>query len=467
MRWPIRNQILLPLISIQLLIVAGVTSLAANTALKRVEQQVTARFEGLHSALTHKAYPLTQAVLSQMKELSGAELLVHRTGSNVVESTLPDLAGTAVTDDLAKNHVSATDQIHSITLNRVEYLAKRVPTFEQGVQTSVLVLYPLELVESARSDAVRIPILSGILTLLFTSIAVILVASRMGRRIQGIERQVAQIAGGQFDQIPLATRDDELRDLSESVNQMSVHLDQLTKHQQEAERARLIKQLIGGIAHQLRNSLTGARLAVQVHQRRCDLETDDSLNVTLRQLALTEEQIRGLVGLIRDEKRAHVKATIGAIAQDVERLVRPMCEHRQIRFSLVGTDCQFEIEDADQLRAALLNLCINAVEATSNGGKVSVSLTSNDESVTIDVRDNGPGIPDADVSRMFEAFQTSKAEGMGLGLTLVRQTAQNLNGSITYQRDADETLFRMICRKPNVSRSNQWPEFASRSYRLN
>jgi len=450
MRWPIRNQILLPLISIQILVVMGVTWLAAWSSLRRVEAEIQHRFRELTATIQQSTFPLTEAVLKQMHGLSGAEFVIQDADGRGLVSTLDEPLAVdwwqLTKSKGGSESVDASKTALPIRLRGVDYLALSVFAISQGEAVEVLVLYPGSLVESARYDAVSKPILLGLLMLILSTVAVILVASHIGKRIQEIERQVARVAEGNFEPIPLRRQRDELRDLSASVNQMSVQLNLMTAQIRETERAQLVKQLAGGIAHQLRNSLTGARLALQLHRRRCPQAEEESLDVALRQMLLTEEQIRGLVALIRDEHRPQHPGRLTDVIRETTALVSPMCEHRQIRFEVSGDLGELHVADADQMRAALLNLCINAIEATSSGGLVRIDLTLNGNQAIVDVSDDGPGIPADRESKIFTPFQTSKPDGMGLGLALVKQIAEDHAGTVSYQRKENRTILRLTCR---------------------
>src|SRR5205085_8961788 len=164
--------------------------------------------------------------------------------------------------------------------------------------------------------------------LLLTSLVALWLAHRISRRLRRLEAQVAAIAAGDFREIETGSRIDEIRDLVTSVNGMAVQLSRMQRTVRQAEQTRLLSQLAGGLAHQLRNAIAGARLAVQLHQRRCpSVSADDSLEVALRQLSLTESQIRGLLSLGRPERREKTCCELSRLAAEIETLVAPSCEH--------------------------------------------------------------------------------------------------------------------------------------------
>ena len=134
---------------------------------------------------------------------------------------------------------------------------------------TLYIFYPEALWRDALWDAIRPSlIVGGFAGLASVALAVIL-GRRLSRGIRELVRRTRQIAGGDFSPMPLPSGDDELHDLSRSINEMAQRLAQLQDAVQKTERLRLLGQVSGGLAHQLRNGVTGARLAVQLHARAC------------------------------------------------------------------------------------------------------------------------------------------------------------------------------------------------------
>ena len=102
---------------------------------------------------------------------------------------------------------------------------------------------------------------------------------------------------------------------------------------------------------------------------------------------------------------------------------------------------------ADRVRAALLNLTLNAIDAAGPGGHVWVSSKSDSEQYMLIVEDDGPGPPAELASALFESFVTSKPEGIGLGLTVAVTVAQAHHGSLTWSRRLERTRFEFTLPK--------------------
>src|SRR5262249_21696017 len=138
-------------------------------------------------------------------------------------------------------------------------------------------------------DAIRPSIILGVFGGLASIVITVGLAQRLSRRILELERRTRLIAGGDFSPLPLPARKDELRDLGVSVNEMAAQLAQFQNTMRRTEQMRLLGQVSGGLAHQMRNGVTGARLAIQVHARESAANAQgEALQVALRQLGLLE-----------------------------------------------------------------------------------------------------------------------------------------------------------------------------------
>lgn len=448
-RWPIRNQILIPFVTVVLLAVVAIAAVAAGLAARDSEAQTLAQLRNVVSTLAHTSVPYTDSVLDKMRGLSGAHFVACDSQGNVVASTLP--ATTSLPRGFAmgvsQEELKSLAAQPTLTLDDTRYFIARMEPRSDANVRSLYVLYPEESWSRARWNAAFPPLAVGAGAVLLTFGVSLWLAQRFSRRIRRLREQVAAIAAGDFREITTGLRQDEIQELVVSVNSMSAQLRELRDAIRHSERTRLLAQLAGGLAHQLRNAVTGARMALQLHQRRCAASPDDkSLAVALRQLALTETQVRGLLSLGRGQPGQPAECNLVQLIEEVAALVQPICEHAHVALDLSQEDhpASSVRADLDALRAAILNLVMNAIEAAGAGGQVTLQGISVDGNTGVQVSDTGPGPASQVADTLFEPFITTKPEGVGLGLALARQVARDCGGSLSWKRDSERTVFRLV-----------------------
>ncbi len=100
--------------------------------------------------------------------------------------------------------------------------------------------------------------------------------------------------------------------------------------------------------------------------------------------------------------------------------------------------------DPELLKQVLLNLLINATEATPPGGLVTLSARCEDSRIAVHVRDEGCGIPPEEEDKIFDPFFTTKENGTGLGLSIASKIVEQHGGSLTVERNSDTGMtFRL------------------------
>lgn len=457
----IRSQLLLPL----LLLLLGVLGLsvwmafaAANHARQQIEMRVR---EVAHFLLNEGTFPLApkaqNRILLQVKQLSGADyLLLQQDGKRI--STLdvePERLPPAedVSDDWRTLRLGAP-----LRAGGKLYLCSGIRLWRgENSGNTLYILYPESLWKDALWEAIwPFLILGGSVGAASLALAVGL-GQGLSRRIRELERRTRGIASGDFSPLPLPRRDDEIRDLARSINDMAERLAQFQETTQRSERLRLLGQVSGGLAHQLRNGLTGVRLAVQLFVRECATQTDTAaLDVALRQLTLLETNLKRFLDLGRESDGRREHCSLPALIDEAVELLRPQCRHAGIELrwqppirGVGGTGVSPVLGDAGRLGQLILNVLGNAVEAAGPGGIVQIKLSEETRLapqspiVVLEVLDSGPGPKPEVAERLFEPFVTGKPEGVGLGLAVASQIAEAHGGSLRWSRQDGWTCFRI------------------------
>jgi signal transduction histidine kinase len=428
--------------AVTLVIVSGVNAWLAT---RRAAEQIQTQLSNTGQTLQQLRFPLTESVLRQAKSLSGADLVVTDSQGKVVASSTP-----AVEPDQSLraplDASQGTGLGNPLQIQREEYFHRAITTLAQeGKQPLLLhVLYPERSYRDSLRQAMVPPLVVGGIALVVVVLIAGSLSARLSRPIAQLQQQVGRIAEGDFQPLPLPERDDELRDLAVSVNSLAQQLTTLTQVMKRSERLTLLGQLSGGLAHHLRNDITGVRLAIQLHQRNCRTDDRESLEVALRQLTLSEEYLQRLlaIGQPRDPERK--ACDLKEIATDLVELHGPTFQHRKVQLQAELGERSIPLSaDAKQLSQLLLN----GIEAAGPGGwvRIETGVRENQRLAFARMLDSGPGPPAEMADKLFEPFATSKPEGVGLGLAVARQIARAHGGELLFSREqtAGTTCFEL------------------------
>jgi len=452
--WPIRYQLLIPNLAVLGVAVLGAALLGAIWAAQLADRRIDRQIHGMANTLANSRFPLTSAVLAQVRDLSGTTLAVTDGEGRIVQSsddlrsTFPD--GIPTQPDSSRSD-SAVEHLHDQTgvgfLHCTVALARR--SGEANEQT-LHVLFPEELWWEAVRAAVWPPLLVGLVGAACGIPVGLRLAWGMARRIEQLRQQMASLAAGDFARLPVDGPPDELRALAAAANELSEQLQGLRQAIQRHERLTLVGQLSAGLLHQLRNCAAGARMALQIHRKECTAP-DDSLEVAQRQLDLLSDHVHRYLVMRRDGATLNATCRLGEVLQEVARLLEPTFRHRRVALAWAPPEEEIELPlSPENLRHLLSNLLTNAIDAAGADGSVRLDVACEaDSHVRLRVSDSGPGLAAEVAETAFDPFVTSKPEGIGLGLVICRRIAEDCGGTLTVQNIPGATCFE--ARLPRVN----------------
>ena len=266
--------------------------------------------------------------------------------------------------------------------------------------------------------------------------------TRAARAIGKIRTVTARRKAGTFFPIELSVTEidvDEnvhyaafIRDISEKT--------QLQKQLLESERLAAIGGTAAKIGHEIANPLNGIYLTLQLIEQRLGRQpamdervTDDVMRIK-KEIGRLNQLVQEFRTLSRQQGYHFRPTNITPLVNEMLDLQQPLYKSRAIVvIRRIANDLPAVPVDEDRIKQALLNLIKNAGEAMPNGGTLTVAVTASEDAVTIDIKDTGIGI--AAGSDVFQPFFTTKKEGTGLGLIIVRQIIVAHRGTISYESE--------------------------------
>jgi two-component system sensor histidine kinase HydH len=199
-----------------------------------------------------------------------------------------------------------------------------------------------------------------------------------------------------------------------------------------SERMATFGQVVGSIGHDLRNPLGVIESSLFLLRGRVgeDERVRKHLERIGDQVRISNEIISGLLDMVRDRPLQRERVALTVLVQGAAGSVPRPAEVGLTVQGLAGLDV---VGDAIQLRQAIVNLVLNAVQAASPVGQVRVLTRREGAVAAVDVEDTGAGVPESVRGRLFEPLITTKEHGSGLGLALVKRVAERHGGSVGHE----------------------------------
>ena len=229
----------------------------------------------------------------------------------------------------------------------------------------------------------------------------------------------------------------------EDVSDIKALTDQLIR----ADRLAAMGELTAGVAHEVRNPLGVIRASVQLLEdsRGDEARIHEAAGVIKQEIDRLDRVIKALLDFGRPSKPTLVHADLNEVLDDVVLFTTRFASQSDVVIeSHLEPDLPRVLGDPDQLKQVFLNLVTNAVQAmVESGGTIVIETHGDGDYVEVTVSDNGPGISERDLPKVFDPFFTKRAEGTGLGLTIVHRIIDEHDGHIEVESGTEGTVFRV------------------------
>lgn len=257
-----------------------------------------------------------------------------------------------------------------------------------------------------------------------------------------------EISEGNLREIDIKPNASEVLVLEMKFNEMIQALQTKAQVEQklvQAERLSALGNLAAGVAHEIGNPLNGIKLTVS-HLKdmsaRNELDGasfDTYADSILAEVSRLDRIVRDFLTLAKEREISLQPYSLGKLISETVHLIEKDARARGIAIETdVDSAGKEALIDPQMLKGAIINLLINAMEASETAGTISVTLAEDDGEMTLKITDRGHGIPDDILERIFDPYFSTKSSGTGLGLPLTRTIIEKHNGDISVESKKGE-----------------------------
>lgn len=393
-------------------------------------------------------YAIDERVAREVSEAAAAEV-TFTVGASVVASTLkPGLQQQLLSQ--AGELLRSPAENRNIRLGKEDYLAASVPLVTLGQQDDgiavpqLVVLKSFEQATQLVGRVNRWVLTLALLALLAGTGMLVSISRTLTRPIETLVEGTRALALGNFDYRLSEDGVDEIRELSRAFERMRIELQRTQNDLLDSERLATIGRMASSISHDLRHYLSAM-------YANAEFMSNEALPQVEREELFLEVQtaVQGMTDLLdslllfTQTGRALQPAqdSIAHVIQNAVGMARSHPAARGVRIVVTGLTPIEAWIDAKKLGRAVYNLLLNACQAARRGKDlpvVTLSLKEDESSIRIQVADNGPGVQDSVRETMFLPFVSEgKESGVGLGLTLAQQIAQEHGGKIELEESLE------------------------------
>lgn len=210
------------------------------------------------------------------------------------------------------------------------------------------------------------------------------------------------------------------------------------EHTIESERFKAITLLAAGVAHEIGNPLNSLTIHLQLLERELEglpAEKQETISglieVARKEVQRLDQIIQKFLGAVRPVEPQLERTSLNSLLKESLQFLDPEIKDRNV---LVEVDVEKAMPtvlvDAGQIKQVFYNLIKNAVEAMDGGGILKINIYSTDLFAAVSFRDTGPGITSENIGTVFDAYNTTKKRGSGLGLMIVQRIMRDHGGEI-------------------------------------
>jgi len=246
------------------------------------------------------------------------------------------------------------------------------------------------------------------------------------------------------------TGEKELDQIIEALNtagrrlaDTSERAEELARQVASGERLAAIGRVAAGVAHEIRNPIAAMRLKAENALLADRPRQTEALSMILGQIERLDRLLKRLLSLTDRDPPRRTITSVGSLVEGCTHEHEELAERKSVHIE-ARVDVDVARFDREQIRRALDNLVLNAIEAAPDNSTISLSAKVVGENLKFTVHDEGAGPPENIREHIFEPFVTGRPDGTGLGLSLVREIANDHGGTARLTAVPTGTSFEII-----------------------
>jgi two-component system NtrC family sensor kinase len=251
------------------------------------------------------------------------------------------------------------------------------------------------------------------------------------------------------ERVPIA-KSKELGELAKQFNIMMDNFQETSKqlneyHEkelQDAQKLATIGEMSARLAHEIRNPITGIANAIEVFSETVEDEQDKSiLEEIKRQAKRVNDAVTKLLKYSKSQDLNAENNNMNEVIQSIVFFLKNQSGSERITYILDLDSKLPEVKfDREQTEIALMNISLNAIQAIFGKGSITYKTSFDDQAnmLFIEISDTGSGISEENINKIFKPFYTTKTEGTGLGMSIIKETIEKHNGKIKVKSKINE-----------------------------
>jgi signal transduction histidine kinase len=273
--------------------------------------------------------------------------------------------------------------------------------------------------------------------------AIVSISIRLRQGVDTLRTGLGRLESDFIYRLPSTAGD--LGKVAQAINRMADRRGALETTLRRQDRLAALGRVVAGVAHEIRNPLNSLMLTLELLDRRTRQGTASGQEVrqAIEEVDRLGQILDRLLAFGRPEFENRRVQDLQPLLERARRVIQDEAQRRNVEVAVAdSTPGRLQANvDALAIEQVLINLLLNAIDASPGGTSVTVEAATEPQGIRIEVHDKGPGIPEAAREHIFDPYFTTKENGTGLGLAVSREIVCQHGGSLEFESNGSGTTF--------------------------